>query len=719
MSMYIKATNKLINRIFESLSEKEIYKNIGAEDFFSNKTEVEIFFRNLFSMQEPKKIKGYKYCYYYYKLESYIEFVITVRGDKAPNSANFVGIDMHFCSNSRVIADIHAILEREKSVAKIMVSDQVGRDVYADLICADILPKLTKGTEIKTQAMVYPDSVFVYDSMLDWEKASAKNVSFELGLLTTNDKEKSFTVSSEVLDVFDFEFKANTKVYKFYEIVVGNALGVLSALVTAEMLNKVPQKGNILDMTVRHLSLDCAVKDYEKGRVVNSNTCLDTVIDALVHKSADRIFAVTSSDCTYGIADAEKLHKATQVDIESAILNYSEEGVNYSIRAIETATEIIPSSYIGRDVVKVELPNNEFNFIIIEHNGKNAISKIIIDKAGNITPKSPFTEDEYFIFDALKYVGAEKDEFIGILALLNDNEKNSADCKAKLVKYLKLKGKYITLQDILKMSHRLTRDREQYYPCEMYVKYIGETTEQLTNNKVYHVEMVFDCDEIYLIRCDNLSVREFSAELFEVQRVTKVEYVGSTDEDDEERITIGFEKGKIYSVDSMRVGQYTCEGGIKCMLDEVVPVEFVLAEKKEPSPLKDIDEAILFLRDALEFNSLHLLIPHLHPNCKYISQPGKREFNTKKEFIECWRRVGKAQVEQDFFVDCAIGTVTKSDETNMFPVGTRCVAMYEEKGCADVAFVTLSEDKRYITGVYVLNEYYEFQLDPADCDAEK
>ena len=150
-----------------------------------------------------------------------------------------------------------------------------------------------------------------------------------------------------------------------------------------------------------------------------------------------------------------------------------------------------------------------------------------------------------------------------------------------------------------------------------------------------------------------------------------------------------------------------------------MPVEFVPAEKKEPSPLKDIDEAILFLRDALEFNSLHLLIPHLHPNCKYISQPGKREFNTKKEFVECWRRVGKAQVEQDFFVDCAIGTVTKSDETNMFPVGTRCVALYEEKGCADVAFLTLSEDKRYITGIYVLNEYYEFQLDPADCDAEK
>ena len=59
--MYIKATNKLISKIIESLLEKDIYKNIGAEDFFSNKNDLDVYFRNMFSLQQPKVLKGYKY----------------------------------------------------------------------------------------------------------------------------------------------------------------------------------------------------------------------------------------------------------------------------------------------------------------------------------------------------------------------------------------------------------------------------------------------------------------------------------------------------------------------------------------------------------------------------------------------------------------------------------------------------------------------------------
>lgn len=52
--MYIKATNKLISKIIESLLEKDVYKNIGAEDFFSNKNDLDVYFRNMFSLQQPK-----------------------------------------------------------------------------------------------------------------------------------------------------------------------------------------------------------------------------------------------------------------------------------------------------------------------------------------------------------------------------------------------------------------------------------------------------------------------------------------------------------------------------------------------------------------------------------------------------------------------------------------------------------------------------------------
>ena len=127
--MYIKATTKLINKIIDSLLEKDIYKNIGAEDLFSNRNELDVFFRNMFCLQQPRVLKGYKYRYYYFKTSSNIEFILTAQGDKAPNSSNFVGMDMHFCSNSRVIGDINKVIDRDKSAARIIVSDQVGNGV--------------------------------------------------------------------------------------------------------------------------------------------------------------------------------------------------------------------------------------------------------------------------------------------------------------------------------------------------------------------------------------------------------------------------------------------------------------------------------------------------------------------------------------------------------------------------------------------------------------
>ena len=47
------------------------------------------------------------------------------------------------------------------------------------------------------------------------------------------------------------------------------------------------------------------------------------------------------------------------------------------------------------------------------------------------------------------------------------------------------------------------------------------------------------------------------------------------------------------------------------------------------------------------------------------------------------------------------------------------IQTYEEDVCKDVAFLTLSEDKVYITGIYILSEIYEFKLDPQECDKEE
>ena len=325
--------------------------------------------------------------------------------------------------------------------------------------------------------------------------------------------------------------------------------------------------------------------------------------------------------------------------------------------------------------------------------------------------KKVLCEDEYFILDALHYVGAEGNDALGPLLLLNQDKGKKLVHAKKLRKYIEFKGKYITQQNILSKSLQITTPREQYYPCEMYVKYLGEDTEQLSKNKIYHVGMVFGDDEYYLFECDDKRRREFSADLFEVQKVSEFTYIGSENEDGSSRISDGFVVGERYKVESFKMGRYICQNGLTCMLDEVEPIGFQAKEPYMPLPFETIDDALKTLIYALEFGRIHQLSIHIHPECEYISQTGKKEFHTKAEIIKHLQSVSVAQLESDIFIDCALATITESAETNKFPVDTRCFAIYEEEGCKDVVFVTLSDDNKYITGIYILNELYKFKLD--------
>lgn len=334
-----------------------------------------------------------------------------------------------------------------------------------------------------------------------------------------------------------------------------------------------------------------------------------------------------------------------------------------------------------------------------------------MEKGKKNKKKKVLCEDEYFILDALHYVGAKDDDALGPLLLLNQDKGKKLEHAKKLRKYLEFKGKYITYQNILSKSFQITTPREQYYPCEMYVKYLGEDTEQLSKNKIYHVEMVFGDDEYYLIKCDDNCMWEFNAEIFEIQKVSEFIYIGSENEDGSSRISDGFVVGEKYKVEFFKMGKYICQNGLGCMLDEVEPVGFQAKEPGRPIPFEKFDDALKTLIYALEFGRIHQLSIHIHPECEYISQTGKKEFHTKSEIIKHLQKISAAQLESDIFIDCALATITESAETNKFPVDTRCFAIYEEDGCKDVVFVTLSDDNKYITGIYILNEFYKFKLD--------
>ena len=370
-------------------------------------------------------------------------------------------------------------------------------------------------------------------------------------------------------------------------------------------------------------------------------------------------------------------------------------------------------------VYKSELDDNELCDALLSFKDQSSCRRTYCDTSvfggesmgKEKNKKNLLCEDEQFILDVLLYLGAEGADALGPLLLLNQDKAKKAENAKKLRKYIELKGKYITQQDILEKSVQITTTREQYYPFEMYVKYIGDTIEQLSHNKVYHVEMVFGDDEYYLIECDYGILREFDAELFEIQKVTEFIYIGYENKDGTTRISDGFIIGRRYIVESFEMGKYICRNGMECEVYEIEPVEFRAKEPTLPVPFERVDDALKMVSRAFEFGSIRQLSIHLHPDCEYISQSGKKEFHKKGEIVKHLQNIASTQLENDIFIDCALATITESEKTNRFSVNDRCIAIYEEKGCEDVVFVTISDDNRYITGIYVLNEIYKFKLD--------
>lgn len=134
-------------------------------------------------------------------------------------------------------------------------------------------------------------------------------------------------------------------------------------------------------------------------------------------------------------------------------------------------------------------------------------------------------------------------------------------------------------------------------------------------------------------------------------------------------------------------------------------------------PFENIDHALGMILRAFELGNVRTLARRMHPNCEYISKGAKKEYHSKQDIIKHLQYVSETQLERDIFINCALATVTKAEDSNRFSVNDRCIAIFEKEGCEDVAFATISDDKRYITEIYVLNEHYGFKVDQ-DCDSQ-
>lgn len=341
------------------------------------------------------------------------------------------------------------------------------------------------------------------------------------------------------------------------------------------------------------------------------------------------------------------------------------------------------------------------------------------------------TENDQIIIGIMKEIEAESGAIIGVILMLTQNEddeyedEDEAEAlteeeraeearavevrKKKLIDYMMHKGKYLTVPDILAKCLQLTRTGHQYYPCEMYVKYIGDTSQELIKNEIYHVGMVLGYDEILLLENELGDRDEYDSSLFERQTVTKVVYKGGKEEDGTLFVSDGFEIGREYSAAMHKTGEYTCDNGRTCMLDEVEPIGFETAKEKRLPPMQNIDSALDHMRQAIEFGDVYKLAMRLADDCEFMSQVSQKSIYGKWDIVSHLENTAEVQLEQGIYTDCALATITESAPGSRYEPGTRCLAVFREGEKQYMVFVETGNEQ--VKHISIVTETYAYQLD--------
>lgn len=283
-----------------------------------------------------------------------------------------------------------------------------------------------------------------------------------------------------------------------------------------------------------------------------------------------------------------------------------------------------------------------------------------------------------------------KDCIIGVMLSIKTKEK-----QRMLKKYAAFKGKYLTESDLLSYTMRLELKRAQYYPWNMYVKYIGNTDEDLVNGNYYRVNMVFgNAEENYLIEISDERGIECEARLFEECIPTRVRYVGIQRENGSVEQEDDFEIGTEYEIaEYLYNDEYVMDNGKKTNCFFVEPVAF----KKKPSAEKKSitqKDAIRAVMRAIEFKDVKNLYQMLDENSVYNSISTGRFIRGRDDIIEYFENIADNMLEKEVFADCYYQEDTDEETEDTFYIEYS----YNESDKCKVAI-----NDKYITRITIGN----------------
>ena len=89
-----------------------------------------------------------------------------------------------------------------------------------------------------------------------------------------------------------------------------------------------------------------------------------------------------------------------------------------------------------------------------------------------------------------------------IFTMLKTQEK-----RRKMFYFIRDNFNFVTESNILSFACALDNKREQRMPAYLIVKYIGETTDEITNGKLYQVGVCYDAGQIYKIKTDTIGAK--------------------------------------------------------------------------------------------------------------------------------------------------------------------------------------------------------------------
>ncbi len=448
-----------------------------------------------------------------------------------------------------------------------------------------------------------------------------------------------------------------------------------------------------------------------------------TIQRVLKGKDERGIFAINYETSTHKNCFVSKIY----FDLGELFLAVDKRAGLICYKKLEEETE--DASHLFKDYIGRTIKEFEFDYNKLQK-GKTywgqTVAEIVLENDASIVFTDNYGEHEeesvgYFILNDKRWLTKVEKDLIKLMANMGFEQqyvlgafaglKSNYD-REKLLRYLLFKGEFATASDSLNYCDTIERangKRYQYLPGNLFVRYVGEAIDELTQGDDYQVHTVYGVKTVvYYLMNDKEEMREYPAENFIRVRPSLVIYTGIPDENGgETEIAEGFELNEEYSVIDERGMNYVLADGRTVPFYETEEIELVPAESKK---LKPINHEILLqmLSYVLEFGDTHRIYERMTDNTNYYSEARDLTLIGREKIFDHIEAVAKYRVEENGFSDVVLATVTEDDDKR-HKKGERFLMLFHEDGTRSSAFIY--DDGMYITKIDLLQSWPAYQLD--------